>query len=187
MTALDPYEATFQHIELIIRKREKLLATQLDAESQVLHRAAADYAAGRLGPDDLAEVLRRYRALIASDDRPSMTQVWNENVPVGIAQLKARISPQPNIDGTWRGTYPFADDWRPPTGQSVVYVLYDAANVPCYVGSTQDFSIRLNTHAREKAFSAWIAYPCTGREAAYVLEDRLLKEHKPYLNSRAGR
>ncbi|WP_068924976.1 GIY-YIG nuclease family protein [Planobispora rosea] len=187
MTTPDTYEATLQHIELIARKRDKLLAAQLDAENQVLYRAASDYAAGRLSPDGLAEIYQRYRAVIATDERPSMTQVWNENVPVSIAQLKARISPQPNIDGTWRGVYPFADDWRPPLGQSVVYVLYDADNIPCYVGSTQEFSTRLNNHARDKAFTAWTAYPCTDREAAYQLEDRLLKERKPYLNRKASR
>lgn len=187
MNDLDPYAATLQHIEFIAAKRARLLTAQLDAERQLLHRAASDYAVGRLAPDALAELFQRYRTLIADNGRPSMTEMWNDNVPVGIAQLKAHIAPRPNIDGTWRGVYPFADDWRPPLGQSVVYVLYDALNVPCYVGSSEQFSTRLNTHARTKAFAAWIAYPCTDREAAYELEDRLLGEHKPYLNRRSGR
>lgn len=41
MSELEPYEATFQHIEMLVRRREKILTAQLNAESQVLHRAAA--------------------------------------------------------------------------------------------------------------------------------------------------
>ncbi|WP_157251093.1 GIY-YIG nuclease family protein [Nonomuraea typhae] len=187
MTTLDPYEATLQHIELIARKRQKLLAVQRDAERQVLHRAGRDYVAGLLPPEALVALYQRYRDLIAINAWRATTDLWYAAIPVRPEQLRMRTSPRPNIDGTWRGDFPFAEDWRPPTGQSVVYVLYDAASTPCYVGSTDQFNARLNAHSRGKSFTRWIAYPCDDREAAYQLEDRLLKEHKPYLNRRAGR
>jgi hypothetical protein len=58
--------------------------------------------------------------------------------------------------------------------------------VPCYVGSTEQFSVRLGQHT-EKPWESWLAYPCDSREAAYVLEVKLLTEHKPYLNRKVGR
>lgn len=76
----------------------------------------------------------------------------------------------------------------PPVGVSVVYVLFDVWNEPAYVGSTQDFRVRLAVHRKEKpGLLTWTAFPCADREAAYVLENRLLKEYKPHLNKKASR
>lgn len=99
-----------------------------------------------------------------------------------------------NYDPHWHDAIP---DWvsytpsdenpMPRRGQSVVYIFYDATNTPCYVGSTGDFSARLKRHLRDKKpIRVWVAYPCASREEAYALEDRLLKECKPYLNKKAG-
>jgi predicted GIY-YIG superfamily endonuclease len=68
-----------------------------------------------------------------------------------------------------------------------VYVLFDAAGEPCYIGSTQNFRERARVHRTGIAYERWVAYPCTDREAAYELETRLLKEHKPYRNKKRGR
>jgi hypothetical protein len=91
-------------------------------------------------------------------------------------------------DGTWHGTWPLHGGSFPSYGMCVVYVLYDHANAPCYVGSTQNLKVRLKWHAGDgKAFRQWTAFRCADRAAAYALEDRLLAEHKPYLNKKAAR
>ncbi|MBL1120211.1 GIY-YIG nuclease family protein [Streptomyces sp. 110] len=70
----------------------------------------------------------------------------------------------------------------------VVYALFDARNDPCYLGSTDQFRTRIGKHVKDgKVFTSWQAYPCPDREAAYVLEDRLLKERLPSLNKKASR
>jgi predicted GIY-YIG superfamily endonuclease len=92
-------------------------------------------------------------------------------------------------DGTWRGSSPLAEgDHMPARGRCVVYVLYDAAGQPCYVGSTQHLLVRLQSHRHNgKAFTSWTASACADREAAYQLEERLLSEYQPYLNRKRSR
>ena len=200
----EPYEDTLFHIDLIIKKRQKLLNAQVEAERQVLHRIGRDYVAGRLTLTQLHELYRRYRDLVYPEDkhgrrayvsRPAFSELWNEAVPVYSHKIAQAVKSEwlykryePNGDGTWWGDNPLTTEApRPRDGQCVVYVLFDDVNVPCYVGSTEAFKSRLKAHTREKAFSRWVAFPCADREAAYVLEVKLLGEHKPYLNKRVGR
>lgn len=200
---LKPYEATLLHIEMLIRRIDRIINTQIEAEEQLLHRAGRDYAAGRLTIEDLHALYRRYRDTIWRQlpsgpgyyYRPGFLGLWNHNVPIRAEQIAHRARQsisnprwQPNgPEGSWAGDYPIGNGSRPPDGQNVVYVLFDAQNTPCYVGSTKDFKTRLKVHARTKKFVRWAAYPCADREAAYLLEERLLAEHKPYLNRRITR
>lgn len=180
-----PYPtATLQHIGLLKRKQERLLAAQLDAEAQFLHSVAAAYAAGELDMGALADAYQEYRAVAGTGFRTR----WNDAVPVSAATLREWPSAAPNGPaGSWEGTYPIEGGPAPRHGVCVAYVLFDDANEPCYVGSTSNFRNRLGNHRRDgKAFVRWAAFPCTDRTAAYALEDRLLKEHKPYLNKRAA-
>ncbi|MEV0616112.1 GIY-YIG nuclease family protein [Nonomuraea sp. NPDC050404] len=187
------YDDTLFHLDLIRRKLEKLQAAQLDAERQVLHRIGRDYVAGLLTEDDLHGLCQRYRETVVHLKRPGWSKLWDEAVPFKSSTLTnfwvIRRYRQ-NEDGAWSGEGHLDQRApRPRDGQAVVYVLFDDENVPCYVGSTEKFKQRIGTHRRDdgKSFVRWIAYPCPDREAAYVLEDRLLKEHKPYLNRRAAR
>lgn len=67
-------------------------------------------------------------------------------------------------------------------------MLFDEANVPCYVGSTKRLSDRLRQHKKDgKPFVRWQAHPCRDRDHAYELEVRLLEQHLPYLNKKASR
>lgn len=187
---LSAYEATLSHLELITQKRLRLDMAQIDAERQVLHRIGRDFEAGRISERDLVQLYARYRKIRMNDSpgMPAFTRMWRETIPVNPARMQHGIVHDPEPDGTWAGEYPLADDARPPDGQSVVYVLFDPENAPCYVGSSEQFATRLRAHEKGgKRFARWIAYPCADRGAAYALEDRLLKEHKPYLNRRAAR
>jgi len=218
MTELSPYDATFQHIEIIARKVGKLMRAQVDAERQVLHRIKCDYVAGKLSLEELYELYLRYRAVMHDSGpdgkdvhkhrRPSVATLWNEVMPIKHAVIHGKVKAlaldvryEQNEDGYWSGVADLKPDApRPRDGQAVVYVLFDDRNVPCYVGSTGKFKSRIDTHFRNAAgyrrsrgggegkdFARWVAYPCADREAAYQLEDRLLKEHKPYLNKKASR
>jgi hypothetical protein len=192
--ALDAYEKALQEIQSLASQRAELTEAQYATERQFIQRLASDFTAGRL---DLFGLFAMYGVLkeVARERTPTvgLGVRWNEGMPFSVQSLWSRIqrltAHAPNEDGVWRGSFPFADGERyPARGQSVVYVLYDAENAPCYVGSTKAFRTRLKAHAREgKAFTRWLAYPCAHRAAAYALEDRLLKERTPYLNNRPGR
>lgn len=184
------HRSTLQHIELLRDKREKLREAQIQAEWQLCHRIGCDYKAGRLTDQDLCDLYDEYR-LIAER---GFSDRWGAYLPYNGKQMpgvKARLRREALSVGPWSGEYPFLGDvWEatPPTGFSVVYVLFDAENVPCYVGGTKYFSSRLTQHERDgKRFVRWSATRCGNREAAYLLEERLLREHKPYLNKKAYR
>lgn len=181
-----PYSAaTLQHIGLLRRKQERLLETQIAAEEQFLHSVAAAHAAGELDTHGLAEAYQEYRLAAAA----GFQKRWDAAIPVSAATLREWPSAVPNgPSGSWEGTYPINGGPAPRPGVCVVYVLFDLANQPCYVGSTSGFRVRLGDHRRDgKSFVRWTAFPCTDREAAYQLEDRLLAEHQPYLNKKRGR
>lgn len=185
--------ATYDHITLLRGKQERLRAAQIAAEEQFLHRAGQLYADSQLSEADLAFVYRAY----AGSALPGLMKRWEANIPVPagrmqyiLRHLETLDRHAPNMpDGTWQGTWPLAADDRVPAyGTCVVYVLYDAANEPCYVGSTQDLSARLKVHHKDrKPLARWTAFACADREAAYQLEERLLAEFQPYLNKRRGR
>jgi hypothetical protein len=186
-----PYEDTLFHIELITKKRRKLLEAQVEAERQVLHRIGRDYTAGKLTIVELYSLYRRYRDLISYDERPGFSALWDEAVPEHHARVgnlsRQALRNVPNNGESWVGEWPIGQNPYPPNGTSVVYVLVDHENVPCYVGSTFRFKTRLKAHRPQKQFVRWMAYPCQDREDAYLLEEKLLAEHKPYLNKKVGR
>lgn len=185
-SAIEGYTTTLQHIEMLHCKRDQLRQAQLEAERQHLHRIACAWEGGVIDEDGLELAYRQYKALAM----PGYSIRWNEVMAISAARLLNRARSQryrqpSGPHGTWSGTHPFGAETTPGTGMSVVYILFDEINKPCYVGSTAHFRTRLNRHAKEgKRFISWTAYPCASRDAAYLLETRLLREHKPYLNKR---
>lgn len=182
------YASTLQHIELLHGKQCKLRDAQVEAEEQVLHRLAADYKAGVLEMEDLYRFYLRFR-LVAVE---GWTHRWDWVMPITASKVRGEaeryLRDLPSPDGTWSGTYPLGGQGAPPDYTSVIYVLFDPKNVPCYVGSTYRFRTRLKWHRKKgKDFDRWLAYRCDDREAAYQLEERLLREHLPYLNKKAFR
>lgn len=180
-------DATLQHLEMIADRRKKLLENQIEAEEQLLHRAGLLYRSGDLDLDGLCELYNRYKDVDPGRPRSAL---WNQNIAIPWNQMPhvARLRPN-GPAGTWVGGCPLgSDESAPRRGQCVVYVLYGDDNEPCYVGSTQDLRARLKGHVSTgKVFARWQAYPCDDREAAYQLEERLLREHMPPLNRRMGR
>ena len=188
LAAIEGYEATLQHIRLLQQKRDDLMIKQREAEEQHLHRLRTAFYAQEIDMDDLADAYKEYQAVTTLS---GYTNRWDGNVGVSHARLayRAKGLNRPNgPHGSWQGSYPLISRASsPPDHTCLVYVLFDADNQPCYVGSTQHFRLRLRQHRADgKEFTYWHAYPCDDRAAAYALEDRLLKEHKPYLNKRAA-
>ncbi|MEH0417874.1 GIY-YIG nuclease family protein [Streptomyces sp. B21-083] len=178
--------ATFQHIGLIQAKEDRLAEARWDALRQVLHRIGAEYRAGAITYTQLCGVLTAVRAT----KQQGAMRLWDDIVGVPwqrLAQYGKRLPNGP--EGSWVGDYPIpADAPMPIYGVPVVYVLFDEANAPCYVGSTDKLSPRLTAHAKNgKHFVRWQAHLCDDRDHAYRLEDRLLRQHKPYLNRKASR
>lgn len=201
---LHAYEDTLFHIELIRNKIARLVATQMEAERQVLHRIGRDFIAGDLPLEGLLALYERYRDLVCPEGsdgkrayylRPGFSVLWNEAVPIHHSRVAQAAREawmlkryEPNYGAGWSGESPLVQtESRPRDGQCVVYVLFDEENTPCYVGSTENFKSRIDRHAREKSFTCWVAHPCEDREAAYELEVKLLIQHKPYLNKKVGR
>lgn len=178
--------STLQHIRLIQEKEARLADARRSALEQTLHRIATDYRTGHITHHQLCTAFTEIRDLQMS----GRMSAWDDIVGISHRRLIQLAKQMPNgPEGSWVGEYPIPlDAPRPIYGVPVVYVLFDDANEPCYVGSTDKFSPRMTAHEKSgKRFVRWQAHPCDDREHAYRLEDRLLKRHKPYLNRKASR
>jgi hypothetical protein len=193
--ATDPtqsIEGSLQHLGLIHAKRQQIEARQVAAEEQVAHRIAVEYRRGSLDRDDVLALYERFRECGSA----GFGGRWTAAMPPELscdrmrALLTSRRFSAPTAangsDGSWHGQRLISpDDTRPPHGASVVYVLYDEAWKPCYVGSTQYFRLRMKSHVKDgKAFSFWRAWPCNDRAHAYQREGEMLNEVMPHLNRR---
>lgn len=178
--------ATIQHVEMLREKEQKLEAARHEAENQFLHRVGSAFRCGEINHAQLIAVFDRYRTLSVV----GRATRWDNHIDIqwkSMAHLARQIPNGP--EGSWIGEYPFTEDTSAPKSDiAVVYILFDADNDPCYVGSTSAFRTRMAHHRRDgKQFVRWQAHPCRDREHAYELEDRLLKEHLPRLNQKASR
>ncbi|MER5390819.1 GIY-YIG nuclease family protein [Saccharopolyspora sp. NPDC002686] len=175
------FAATTQHLELLGRKRLRLEEAQREATGQCVLAVARSYASGEIGDLELYDVYIRLREISLS----GFATQWREaGLPQGnVLKLMAQRVPR---DEPWSGTFPLERgmEW-PPKGAFVVYVLFDAEGVVCYVGSTKQFNVRMKQHVRHgKKFVRWQAWSCTDRHAAYDMESRFLRQHRPYYNKR---
>jgi GIY-YIG catalytic domain len=178
--------ATLHHIGILDARRKRLIQAQTEAEEQLFHRIGVMRARGDLTLAELQEIHAACREL----QTVGMSLRWNAHIDISWSAVRhcARFLPN-GPEGTWVGVVPLeTDDHVPRFGTAVVYVLFGDDNEPCYVGSTADLRTRVNQHFSDgKQFARWQAYPCETREAAYLLEERLLAERLPRLNRRRGR
>lgn len=178
--------ATLHHIELLREKELKLEAARHEAETQVLHRVGTAFRAGEIDHHQLYAIYERYKAIGVVGRKTR----WDDNVDLSWRLMSYLSTQLPNgPEGSWVGEYPILHGATAPArGIAVVYVLFDEANEPVYVGSTDQFRTRMSAHWKDgKRFVRWQAHPCRDRDHAYRLEDRLLKQHKPRLNRKASR
>ncbi len=179
-------EATFQHIARLRAREAKLIQMRIEAEEQMLHRLGVAHRAGKVTSDQLYAAYEAYSKL----GTPGRSKRWDTHISIPWMRFDQVRRWRPDgPEGTWVGTWPIGPtDKVPIGGQSVVYVLFDPENEPCYVGSSKRLRTRLKRHAADgKVFVNWQAYPCRDRQHAYEVEDRVLKEYKPRMNRKAGR
>lgn len=167
-----------------------------DAESQFLQRWAGAYRTGLVSEDDIIDAALD---VAMSGHLPSGWMArWSEAFGVNVRalvyqrnyQAKHAEHHQENAGHGWVGTCEDsgASFPRPPKGQCVVYVLFDVASEPVYVGSTQDLAGRIRAHRRDgKPVAHWRAVPYATREDAYAAEEAMLRTVKPMMNRKAGR
>lgn len=182
---LEELHATARHIELVSAKLEKLTRAHADSWSQVLTAAARMY-----NNEQLTEAhLVRFFDDMKANYGPGFTAVWNAHMPIPASRVPWCRRDVPNGPlGSWVGEIPVGEGPCPPAGVAVVYVLFDGANEPVYVGSTDDFRGRMGQHRKSKPEAVrWTAYRCRDREHAYEVEVQLLRQHMPRMNKRAGR
>lgn len=182
------YAATEQHILLLAEKQARLAAAQLAAEDQLIQAVAREVKLGNVTWHELQRLYRQLRDIRQAHFKDR----WDAKLPK-ITEINSTVKQLDDPDGrfneSWSGAYPYRDGepW-PHWGTPVVYVLFDASNRPCYVGSTKAFKDRLCGHKRDgKVWSSWQAYRCRDREHAYQAEEQFLRQYMPYLNKRAGR
>lgn len=167
-----------------------------DAEGQLLHRWGHAYRAGLVSEDEVVDAAME----VATGGHlpPGWVARWNDAFGFDVRamvyqrsyQAKNAARAEQNAGHGWTGTcgesgtsFP-----RPPKGQPVVYVLFDAAAEPLYVGSTQDLAERIKAHRRDgKPVAYWRAVPYATREDAYAAEDEMLRAVMPKMNRKAGR
>jgi hypothetical protein len=171
--------STLHHMGLIRAKIDRLEEALGNSAEQLCVSIARDWSSGRLSAPQLYDLYQEYRALQAPRWYPS----WQDAGLPDVTQLRRRAVHACPESGYWEGPFPFDGSVRPV--EPVVYLLYDADQVVCYVGSTKSFASRLRRHRRDgKAFTYWQAYPAGDRAQAYEMESRFLAAHMPYLNKR---
>lgn len=181
--------ATAGHIETVQATLDRLTSVKLDAWEQLLASAARLYRAGEISPEQLLDLHNEMRDSFGT----GYSKVWNAIAPIPhnklahVVERRRRDKPNGPL-GSWFGTFPLFTQPTPPEGVCVVYVLFDDTNEPVYVGSTQNFRLRMADHrANKPRLASWTAYPCRDREHAYQLEVELLRQHKPRMNRKRGR
>ncbi len=189
--AFEQLAATASHIDLVQAKLDKLATVKADSWEQILIAAARLYRSDGLTTAHLLQLHRDMKLSYGG----GFTKVWNRVMPIQSNQLphvaaRDRRIAEEQRRQSWYGTFPLDGSYTVPSkGVSCVYILFDRADVPAYIGSTEQFRTRMGSHRRERpgAFLRWICYTCESREAAYQLEEKLLRENLPYLNRKASR
>lgn len=180
-TALDSLTATLDHHASLADKAEAIRTARLDTEESFCHRFGIAWRAGELTAQEALTLYDRFRAhgVQGYSNRYKAAECPGPN------SLRHAIRTGPNgPNGTWHG--PSLMDSTSPApveGTAVVYVLYDAALTPIYVGSTSNFRARIKAHRRTKTFEYWTAQPCVDREHAYAMEAAAIRHHQPILNA----
>lgn len=180
------YDATRQHLELLVAKRDKLDGLIEQAAAQYCLSVKREWDTGHMSWRELKAAFDTLRST-----KPSgYSKPWSSAGLPDNAVMTARAKTEPeDDDGAWRGIWPLEADARlPHKGVSVAYVLFDGDLEPVYVGSTSSFIKRMGWHERDgKMWRSWVAYPCRDREHAYQVEESFLKRYMPRLNVKRGR
>jgi hypothetical protein len=130
------------------------------------------------------------RDLVVTDDayRAALKAEWDAHTAEtkrSQDERQDRLDNADYLDGYWHGEWPAQPKAVPPKGISVVYFQYDKDGQLAYIGSTKQFLRRMEGHldtSRPDVWARWEARECAARDEAYVIEDREIRERRPYQN-----
>jgi hypothetical protein len=159
-----------QHIRLLQNKRRTLTDALVGAELQFLAALSRERDAGFITWRDL----RAAHATLAPGRLRGLEARWMDAIGISPENVVAHTEWEPIGSGkVWKGHWPLHRSERfPPTGQYVVYMLFDADTHPMYVRGTnrcahQFASLRVSS----KRHMTWMAFACVDRAET----DRLLR------------
>jgi hypothetical protein len=160
-----------QHIRLLQNKRQTLTDALVGAELQFLAALRRECDAGQ----PTWRELRDAYATLAAGRLRGLEARWMDAIGVSPEKVVANAKWEAIGAGeVWTGHWPLhRGETFPPTGQCVVYVLFDADTHPIYVRGTNRCSRRFaDHHAHRTAYSSWMAQACVDRAEASELEAR---------------
>jgi hypothetical protein len=170
--------------DVILSARQE--AGLLSAELQFLTALRDAYQGGEMTWAQLREAYR----LLSAGRLPGLRACWMDAVPVSPEDviLNARREAAVGAGGVWRGHRPLHHgEYYPPTGQWVVYVLFDAGRHPVCVRTTNRCSQRFADHrAQGKRWSSWTAYAVDSTEA-HEIQARFMRRYQTDLNRQRAR
>ncbi|HZR53393.1 MAG TPA: hypothetical protein VFB06_28295 [Streptosporangiaceae bacterium] len=186
MNLPEPLRGSAQHIGLLQDKRRRLSDALVSAELQFLAALRREC----LDDEMTWAQLRDAYSLLSAGRLPGLRARWMDAVPVSPEQviLNAKREAAGGAGRTWRGHRPLhRGEYYPPSGQWVVYVLFDAGRHPVYVRSTNHCPQQFADHrAQGKRWSSWTACAVDSAEA-YEVQARLIRRYQTDLNQHRAR
>ncbi|MDT7642885.1 MAG: hypothetical protein QOC83_7179 [Pseudonocardiales bacterium] len=177
----EPLRASARHIELIQDKRRRLAEILVFAESQFLAALRREY---ETGATTWAQ-LRDAHGMLAAGHSPGLRARWLDAIPVSPEKVmcNAKREAAGGARAEWKGHRPLlSGEHYPPTGQCVVYVLFDANHHPIYVSNTTSCSRRFaDDRARGRRWSSWIARAVDSDEA-HEVQARFVRRYRAERN-----
>jgi len=163
-----------QHIRLLQNKRQTLTDALVGAELQFLAALRRERDAGHTTWRELRDA----HATLAAGRLRGLEARWMDAIGVSPEKVIANARWEMiGVGEVWQGHCPLHRGERfPPTGQCVVYVLFDADTHPIYVRGTNRCAHQFaGLQASRKRYLSWMAFGCVDRAEADILEARLLR------------
>jgi len=177
MSLSDSLRASALHIELLQDKRVRLGDALMSAELQFLAALRREDVAGQI---TWAQLRDAYSILSAGRLR-GLRARWLDAIGVSPEEviLNAKRSAAGGASGLWSGHLPLLHgEYYPPTGQSVVFVLFDPHRHPIHVSNTDRCSERFaELRAQGNRWSSWTAHAVDKAEAVNV-QARLTRHYQ---------
>jgi hypothetical protein len=187
MSLPERLRASAQHIELLQDKRRRLTDALVGAELQFLAAMRREDEAGAMTWTQLRDAY----STLAAGRLSGLRARWMDAIAVSpeTVVLNARREAAGGASGVWSGHRPLRrGEYYPPTGQLVVYVLFDAKQYPIYICSTNRCPQRfVDLRVKGQQWSSWAAQAVDSSEAS-AFQARFVRRHETNLRrQRAGR
>jgi len=170
-----PPNATREHIDLIVARRDRLVVAASEAFDQVV----AEVERSTWTPSESVAWWQWSRTLGIPHAARRMIAALGSK----LAELQQWAECPPDQRTTLSGGWPMGHQGTPARGTPCVYLLFDRDRC-LYVGQSVNVRARLKTHWRAKVVpaSSWNIIPCSTLLEALRLEADLIFQHQPEYN-----